>query len=178
MCKLRRLTPGDPMDYTLPSSSMRFPKQEYWNGLPFPPEEDLPNLGIESTSLVSVALALHFYCLKKKKKSLTINWQGRPATNLRFARSMVSVKCNRGKDSKSRWYACTVHAVSGHWDWAAWQRCLPDKGKSQEELATVCSPLSTHTWIFHSSINSTTIFIELYPSILSKRCQTTWLKLA
>ena len=30
--------------------SMRFPRQEYWNGLPFPPPEDFPNLGIKPTS--------------------------------------------------------------------------------------------------------------------------------
>ena len=30
--------------------SMRFSKQEYWSGLPFPSPGDLPNLGIEPTS--------------------------------------------------------------------------------------------------------------------------------
>ena len=30
--------------------SMGFPRQEYWNGLPFPPPGDLPNLGIEPAS--------------------------------------------------------------------------------------------------------------------------------
>ena len=30
--------------------SMEFSRQEYWNGLPFPPPGDLPNLGIEPTS--------------------------------------------------------------------------------------------------------------------------------
>ena len=32
--------------------SMRFPKQEYWNGLPFPSPRDLPNPGVEPTSPV------------------------------------------------------------------------------------------------------------------------------
>ena len=27
--------------------AMGFPRQEYWNGLPFPSRGDLPNLGIE-----------------------------------------------------------------------------------------------------------------------------------
>ena len=35
--------------------SMRFPRQEYWSGLPFPPR-DLPDPGIEPTSPVSPAL--------------------------------------------------------------------------------------------------------------------------
>ena len=29
---------------------MGFPRQEYWNGLPCPPPENLPNPGIEPTS--------------------------------------------------------------------------------------------------------------------------------
>ena len=30
--------------------SMGFPRQEYWNGLPYPPPGDLPNPGIEPLS--------------------------------------------------------------------------------------------------------------------------------
>ena len=37
--------------------SMGFPRQEYWSGLLFPPPRDLPDPGIEPTSLVSPALA-------------------------------------------------------------------------------------------------------------------------
>jgi len=40
---------------------MRFPRQEYWSGLPFPPPEDLPNSGMELTSLMSPALAGGFF---------------------------------------------------------------------------------------------------------------------
>ena len=32
---------------------MRFPRQEYWNGLPCPPPGELPDSGIEPTSLMS-----------------------------------------------------------------------------------------------------------------------------
>ena len=35
---------------------MRFPRQEYWSGLPCPPPGDLPNPGIKPMSLVSPAL--------------------------------------------------------------------------------------------------------------------------
>ena len=38
------------------SLSMEFSKQEYWSGLPFPSPGDLPNPGIEPTSLASPAL--------------------------------------------------------------------------------------------------------------------------
>ena len=36
---------------------MGFFRQEYWNGLPFPPAGDLPDPGIEPVSLTSPALA-------------------------------------------------------------------------------------------------------------------------
>ena len=35
---------------------MEFFGQEYWSGLPFPPQRDLPNPGVESTFPVSPAL--------------------------------------------------------------------------------------------------------------------------
>ena len=38
--------------------SMRFPKQQYWSGLPFPAIGDLPNPGIKPTSLT---LASRFF---------------------------------------------------------------------------------------------------------------------
>ena len=34
-----------------------FSRQEYWNGLPFPPQGDLPNQGIQPTSSAPTALA-------------------------------------------------------------------------------------------------------------------------
>ena len=37
--------------------SMEFSRQEYWNGLPFPPAGNLPNPGIKPESLMSPALA-------------------------------------------------------------------------------------------------------------------------
>ena len=40
--------------------SMGFPRQEYWSGLPFPPPGDLPNPGIEPTSLTSPAMIGRF----------------------------------------------------------------------------------------------------------------------
>ena len=40
---------------------MEFPRQEYWSGLPFPTLGDFPNLGIETASLASPALAGGFF---------------------------------------------------------------------------------------------------------------------
>ena len=42
--------------------SMGFSRQEYWNGLPFLTPGDLPNPGIESTSLVSPAFQASLPC--------------------------------------------------------------------------------------------------------------------
>ena len=41
--------------------SMGFSRQEYWSGLPCPATGDLPDLGTEPTSLVSLALAGGFF---------------------------------------------------------------------------------------------------------------------
>ena len=40
---------------------IEFPRQEYWNELPFPSLEDLPDPGIEPMSLASPALAGGFF---------------------------------------------------------------------------------------------------------------------
>ena len=40
---------------------MGFSRQEYWSGLPCPPAGDLPDPGIEPTSLMSPALAGRFF---------------------------------------------------------------------------------------------------------------------
>ena len=41
--------------------SKGFSWQKYWSGLPFPPPWDLPDLGIEPTSLMPSALAGRFF---------------------------------------------------------------------------------------------------------------------
>ena len=43
------------------SLSMGFSRQEHWSGLPFPSAEDLPDPGIEPTSLMCPALAGGFF---------------------------------------------------------------------------------------------------------------------
>ena len=40
---------------------MGFSRQEYWRGFPFPPPGDLPDPGIELTSLISTALTGEFF---------------------------------------------------------------------------------------------------------------------
>ena len=50
--------------------SMEFSRQEYWSRLPFPIAGDLPNPGIEPTSLASPALAGRFFTTAPPGKPL------------------------------------------------------------------------------------------------------------
>ena len=49
--------------------SVGFPRQEHWSGLPHPPPGDLPDPGIEPTSLVSLALVGRFFTTAPPGKS-------------------------------------------------------------------------------------------------------------
>ena len=63
-CLVTQLCPTlcNPMDCSPPGSSVHgFSRQEYWNGLPFPPPEDLPDPGIEPVSLLSSVLVGGFF---------------------------------------------------------------------------------------------------------------------
>jgi len=53
---------------------MEFSWQEYWSRLPFPTPGDLPNPGIESTSLLSLALAGRFFTTRA-------TWEAQGYTN-------------------------------------------------------------------------------------------------
>ena len=52
-----------PMDCKVPLS-MEFSSQEYWSGLSFPTPGDLPDPGIELTSLASPTLAVSLHSPK------------------------------------------------------------------------------------------------------------------
>jgi len=63
----------DLRDCSLPAPlSMGFPRQEYWNGLPFPPPGDLPNPGTEPASPVSPALAGRFFTTEPAGKPMYV----------------------------------------------------------------------------------------------------------
>ena len=52
--------------------SMEFSRQEYWSGLPCPPPGDLPDPGIETMSLKSLALADGFF-------TTSATWEATPS---------------------------------------------------------------------------------------------------
>ena len=53
---------------------MAFPRQEYWNGLPFPSPGVLPHSGIKLASLVSPAFAGRFFATEPPGKSRQCNY--------------------------------------------------------------------------------------------------------
>ena len=65
--------------------SMGFSSQGYWNGLPCPPPGDLPDPGIQPTSLKSLALADGFFISRDTLEVLflaaptTDKWECRPS---------------------------------------------------------------------------------------------------
>ena len=64
--------------------SMRFPKQEYWSGLPFSSPAGLPNPGIEPESLTSLEGSLLRKSLHWKAGSLPLGPHGKLAPNFTF----------------------------------------------------------------------------------------------
>ena len=50
--------------------AMEFSRQEYWSGLTFPSPGDLPSSGMESTSVVSSALAGGFFTTSTTREAL------------------------------------------------------------------------------------------------------------
>ena len=74
------LTLCDPMDYSPPGFSVQeFLRQEYWSGLPFLTQGDLPDPGIEPKSPESLALASRFFTTEPSgkpwnKHTKTLKW--------------------------------------------------------------------------------------------------------
>ena len=52
---------------------MEFSRQEFWSGLPFPPPADLPDLGIEPDSPVSLGLADGFFITTTTREA-RVSW--------------------------------------------------------------------------------------------------------
>ena len=60
--------------------SMRFPRQKYWSGLPFPTPRDLPDPGMEPTSPVSSTLAGDFFTTEPSGKLSSVQSLSRVLT--------------------------------------------------------------------------------------------------
>ena len=98
-------------DFATPSTvacqaplSMGFPRQEYWSMLPFPSPGDLPDPGIEPTSLESPALAGRFF---------TTLLPGKPFLVIQGHRATL------------RLFKIELHACK----WKSWGRSISRKGQ-------------------------------------------------
>ena len=93
--------------------SLRFSRQEYRSGLPFPIAGDLPNPGIEPASLASPALAGRF---------LTAGPPGKPVTDYRGLSNPHTTPCSAPKTSCQALPVKTLHlqwwlSLTGRREW-------------------------------------------------------------
>ena len=102
--------------------SMGFPRQEYWSGFPFPSPGDLPNPGIEPTSLMSSAVAGRFFTIGTTWKAQDILPQ-------------IIINCS------------VTQAISGHVSWIQSSNdMVKDEIKWMHQfLSTICANLSVQT---------------------------------
>ena len=100
VCRCAQSSPTlwDPMDYSLPDSSvLEFSRQEPWSEFPFPTPGDLPDPGVGPISLMSPALAGGFFTtesLLKPQQCVTFDsfpYLEIKASNV-FSQSLVRVK--------------------------------------------------------------------------------------
>jgi len=55
---------------------MEFSRPEYWSGLPFPTQGDIPDPGIEPVFLMSPELAVRFFTIGATWEAMTCLWNG------------------------------------------------------------------------------------------------------
>ena len=55
---------------------MEFPRQEYWNGYPFPSPEDLPDPGIKPGSPALQVDFFFYYCLSHQGSPSSLKGKG------------------------------------------------------------------------------------------------------
>ena len=76
--------------------SMGFFRQEYWHGLPCPPPGDLPNPGIEPTTLRSPALAGGFF-------TTSATWEAQDLFILAVQHSMQDLRALTRDQTRAPW---------------------------------------------------------------------------
>ena len=78
---------------------MEFSRQEYWSGLPFPTPGNLPDPGIEPTSLASPALASGFFTCAPPGKASPLDWGTTKRRNITNAEVLLKEGEVRGPRS-------------------------------------------------------------------------------
>ena len=130
-----------PVDCSPPGSSdHRFFRQDYWSRLPFPPPVDLPNSGIEPTSLASPALAGGFFTTCAIWKALKRGHCG-----------CVDWQTNRGLPwDRREFYHWVTHAPNPKWQEAN-LKAGPDTPLSDTNVYDVVSACS-RSWTSLSTL--------------------------
>ena len=127
----------DPMDTSRQAPlSIEFPRQEYWNGLPFRPPGDLSEQRIKLTSLSSPALAGWFF-----PSCLAVNNQ---LANPRDVGSVPgSGRSPGGGHGNPLQYSCLENPMDkGAW-WATVHRVAKSRTRLSRHILSVCE--RTHT---------------------------------
>ena len=133
--------------------SSEFSRQEYWGELPFPSPGDLPDPGIESTSLTSPALASGFFTTSITREAT--KGRGCSYTRLRPGFTICQDTIPRGSTacSSARLYPALKKALvfSSHFS-----KRQPTPGvlysrlPSPTGLSSITLPLCAQPWAQHS----------------------------
>ena len=100
--------------------SIGFSRQEYWSGLPFP-SGDLPDPGIELTSLTSPVLAGRFLTTSATWKSLNLGLKGLdwdPTNSKQSPFQMLLLGHSREAEQKENYCSCEKIQLFSKWDWS------------------------------------------------------------
>ena len=92
--------------------SMRFPRQEYWNGLPFPSPGNLPHPGTEPESLMSPAVAGGFFTTSATRGDLTCHGATKAMCYNYWAWVLGPGKCNWWAHVQQPWGLHTLEPMS------------------------------------------------------------------
>ena len=95
---------------------MEFPKQEYWNGLPFSPPGDLPKPGIQTACPVSPSL---------KVDSLPLSYQGSPKRSCVKQPNVWIALCFFNTSCSNVFETFLVEELEVFWESWSWSREIP-----------------------------------------------------
>ena len=118
---------------------MEFSRQKYWSGLPFPAQGDLPDPGIEPTSLASSSLAGRFFTIA----SLAFLKHQKPSDICFYMYSFLwlsNIPFGEGNGNPLQ-YSCLENPMDG----GAWWAAVHGVTKSRTRLSDF-----TFTFHFHA----------------------------
>ena len=132
------------MDCSLPgSSSMEFSRTEYWSGLQWPPPGDLPNPGIEPSSLLSPEFSGRFF-------TTNTTWEA-PTLYFYWSRILGACLLSKGTEKKKTGLVLSRSSSVSHPCFCPYH-LLPCWKQSRTSLI---SPLKDWCWRWSSNTLAT-----------------------